>query len=339
MKYSIGYQLPDEYDSTYEICRDYSGKISEVFFSWGSEASGRLPLGTKDESEEIESIQLEELKKIKKLNIKLALLMNANCYGEKASSTEFAKKVTSNVAKLKKELCIDSVTTASPFVAEILKCEFADSISIRASVNMRIGSVRAMEQLSRDFDGFYLKKEANRRFNIIDELHSWCSQNGKTLHLLANSGCLTDCAFQTYHDNLVAHQSLDFKYSSQTSDPSPCYRYLKSMKPEKAMAEFMASNWIRPEDIHLYEKYFDEAKLATRMHSRPRMVVAAYCRERFTGNLLDLTEPSYSGLFKGNVIDNTLLPPDWFANVLRCNKSCSDCRICSNALEKSLVKY
>ena len=66
MKYSIGYQLPDEYDSTYKICRDYAGKVSEVFFSWGSEASGRLPPGTKDESEEIESIQLEELKEIKK---------------------------------------------------------------------------------------------------------------------------------------------------------------------------------------------------------------------------------------------------------------------------------
>ena len=99
--------------------------------------------------------------------------MNANCYGEKASSAEFAKHITCLVTKLKAKLDIDSVTTTSPFVAEVIKREFGDSISIRSSVNMKIGSVKAMEQLS-EFDpdeygkplsetylpGYYLQKSA-----------------------------------------------------------------------------------------------------------------------------------------------------------------------------------
>ena len=118
-----------------------------------------------------------------------------------------------------------------------------------------------------------------------------------------------------------------------------CHKYLKTKNTLSAIAEFMASNWIRPEEIHLYEKYFDEVKLATRMHSRPRMVVAAYCRGKFTGNLMDLTEPSYSGLFKGYIIDNTLIPDDWFLNTLGCNKNCADCGVCYDAVLKSVVKY
>ena len=204
---------------------------------------------------------------------------------------------------------------------------------------MRIGTITAMKQLSNSFDSFYIKKEINRDFDKISELNSWCKTNGKKLHILANSGCLTDCAFQTFHDNLIAHQKPDGNYGLDVGHPAPCHKYLKSLDIMDGMTEFMRSNWIRPEDIHLYEEYFDEVKLATRMHSRPRMVIAAYCREKFKGNLLDLTEPSYSRLFKGYVIDNTLLPDAWFASASSCKKECEGCNVCTAALKSSTVKY
>ena len=31
-------------------------------------------------------------------------------------------------------------------------------------------------------------------------------ENGKTLHLLANSGCMHASSYQSFHDNIVAHQ-------------------------------------------------------------------------------------------------------------------------------------
>lgn len=339
MKYSIGYQLPDEFDTTFDICNDYADYISGVFFSWGNEPNGRSPLGTEREREEIEKIQLSELKRIKFLGKKLTLLLNANCYGEYGASDKLKKHIIGLVDMLKTEAGIDYVTTSSPFIADVLKEKYDDDIRIKASVNMKIGSVASMKQLSSSFDEFYIKKDINRNFQEIEKLSNWCREHGKKLNILANSGCLTECAFQTFHDNLIAHQKIEYDDGLNIGYPAPCHKYLSSLDCFESMTQFMQSNWIRPEEIYLYEKYFDEVKLATRMHSRPRMVIAAYCRGSFKGNLLDLTEPSYSKLFKGYVIDNTLVSKDWFNFASSCNKQCEDCNVCENVLKSALVKY
>lgn len=178
MKYSIGYQLPDEFFSTYELCKNYADAVSEVYFSYSDEPSGRFTLkgDNEEETAQIANLQLEELGEIKKLGKSLTLLYNANCYGEKAISFELKKHVLSRTEFLKNKLDIDCITTTSPFIAEIIKEAFRDDIKIRASVNMKIGSVSAMEQLADFFDGYYLQKEYNRNFKVIKELKNWCEK-------------------------------------------------------------------------------------------------------------------------------------------------------------------
>lgn len=341
MKFSIGYQLPDEYFSTYSLCRDYGDKVSDVYFSFSNEPSGRFSLSGSDkkETEEIRKFQLEELREIKKLGKTLTLLYNANCYGVGAVSKTLAEHILSLTTFLKKELDIDHITTTSPFIAEVVKKEFADSIKLRASVNMRIGTVAAMEQLSEYFDGFYMQKECNRNFKQIEKLSEWCNKNHKKLHILANSGCMQNCAFQTFHDNLIAHgvgetsvDNVNMGYSA------PCHKYLSGLGVEQGMVNFMQSNWIRPEEVYMYEKYFDEMKLATRMHSRPAMVLAAFARGKFSGNLLDLTEPSYSSLFRGYILDNTKIPESWFLSASSCNKNCDECNVCNSVIKQAVYK-
>jgi len=329
MKYSIGYQLPDEFDSVLQICRDYDESISNVYFSWADEHSGRLPLCTGRDSKEIGNIQLSELKEIKRLGKSLTLLLNANCYGENAVSKEFKDRIISLCEYLKKETDIDNVTTTSPFAADVISDYFKGEIKVIASVNMRIGTIRAMQQLSSYFDGFYIAKECNRDLKKLKELKEWCDKNKKKLCILANSGCMPYCGFQTFHDNLVAHQraeqEIDFSWDAL---PAPCHKYMRSMQPLDGLAYFLQGIWIRPEDVGYYTDFCDEMKLATRMHSRMRMVVGAYVRGRYRGNLLDLTEPSYSHDFKGIVLDNTCIPEEFFEHVLNCNKDCTVCSYC-----------
>lgn len=342
MKYSIGYQLPDEYCSTYELCRDYDEKVSEVYFSFSDEPSGRASLvgETAEETERIRALQLAELKEIKRLGKRLTLLYNANCYGEGATSVNLKNHILKLTDFLKSELEIDAVTTTSPFLAKILKQEYRDDLQLRTSVNMRIGSIQAMEQLSEYFDGFYLKKECNRNFAKIEKLKSWCDLNGKKLHILANSGCLDSCAFQTFHDNLIAHGVGENEVKNVNMGFSaPCHEYLHNFGPEHGITRFLQGNWIPPELVHLYEPYFSEMKLATRMHSRVRMVLSAYCRERFTGNLLDLTEPSFSSLFKGYVLDATKVSNEWYTGAFSCNKECFLCDICHQTVKKSVFFF
>lgn len=333
MKYSIGYQLPDEFDSVSELVHDYKEHISSVYFSPPGKNSARSSIDVQDTD-----LMMEELAYIRyELNTPLVMLYNANCYGEQAISDVFYKDIFQTVEYMLKNIGITDITTTSPFVAKTIKKEFPD-IKICASVNMWIGTVQAMEYLGENFDSYYIQREHNRNFNRIKEMSDWCKKNNKQLKLLANSGCLYTCPFHTFHDNLVAHEEGVTLYQNAMSDkPSPCWDLMSTYNTITAAATFLKESWIRPEDMHHYENYFSEAKLATRMHSNPRRVVSAYVRGRFPGNMLDLTEPSFSRRFENHILDATKFPQDWFDKTINCSKNCNTCGYCENAAKDMLV--
>ena len=280
---------------------------------------------------------LEELRYIRSLGIPLTLLYNANCYADHAVSSDFQKEILKTVEDMESAVGIGNLTTTSPFVARVVKKAFPE-IRICASVNMWIGTEQAMRFLGEDFDGYYLQREHNRDLGRVRQLSDWCRKNGKELRLLANSGCLYTCPFHTFHYNLVAHEKgasqLDNVMSSQ---PSPCWDLMYGLSDEEAAAVFLQESWIRPQDIAQYAPYFTEIKLATRMHGSPRRVVAAYVRGKFSGNLFDLTEPSYSRRFSRHVFDATRFPEDWFARTSSCRRNCESCGYCRSVAKQALV--
>jgi collagenase-like PrtC family protease len=336
-KYSLGYQLRDEEDSIVSIVRDYRADICEVYFALPGQPSGRAPLGFASGGNEskVDRIFTEELAELSHMGIDLVLLFNANCYGDKATSSELRDQVKRQIDELLNHYNLVAVTTTSPFIARIIKQTFPQ-LECRASVNMRIGTVQAMVYLADYFDGFYLQREYNRDFDRIRELYEWCYSHGKKLHLLANSGCLRYCPFQTFHDNLVAHEAnISNQKNVSMRYPSPCWEFMDQRENWHC---FLQNTWIRPEDIKHYVPYFQTIKLATRMHASPRRVIAAYSAGRFYGNLLNLTEPSYNPLFAGNIIDNSLFPGDWFQRTTTCDKNCHSCDYCKNIFEKVCIK-
>ena len=332
MRFAIGYRLPDECDSMTEIVADYRDNVSEVYFALPAESSGRSPLGHEEgwsvaDAEDVLSTELGHLAQMK---VGAVVLFNAACYGAKAMSFELQERIRKGLTFVETSAPIKAVTTTSLFVARFLKSERPE-IPVRASVNMRIGSIPAMEQLAHAFDGYYIKRELNRSPEAITELKSWCDANGKSLHLLANSGCLYDCAYQSFHDNLVAHEAEAAGVPGPgVRYPAPCWEYLDN--PDY-WHRLLQNTWIRPEDIHNYEAWFDTVKLATRIHPRPRMVLSAYAREEYPGNLLDLLEPGHSGLPGMPAIENRLFPDDWFERTTSCGHRCRECSYCAGVFE------
>jgi collagenase-like PrtC family protease len=336
MRFSIGYQLPDELDSMAAICKDFREHIAEVYFAWPGEASGRSPVGMTADGVDRQALATmeEELRAISDMGIKLNLLFNAACYGGEALSVALAERVHSLVACLSDSYNLYAITTTSPFIARVAKEHF-DAIDVRASVNMRLGTVKALEYQKDSFDSFYMQREFNRVPERIEKLKVWCDANQKSLHILANSGCLSFCSWQSFHDNLVAHEAQICRMKNhRMCYPAPCWEYLAD---RKNWAAILQNTWIRPEDIGVYEKWFSSAKLATRMHANPRKVLAAYVRGRFQGNLLDLMEPGYGPLLKGYIFDNTRFPKDWFSRVTGCDKDCENCSYCGDVLERVLI--
>lgn len=339
MKFSVGYQLRDAGQLPFsEIVRKYQEHIGEVYFPWGDLPTGRDPLG--DRMEELrwdeESPVLAELKAIREMGIKLDLLLNGNCFGGDAMSETLSQRVKNALDFLQSQDCLpEVVTTASPAVAFMVKSAYPQ-MEVRASVNMRIGTVKGLDYAKHLFDSFYICRDFNRDFDRIKELKAWADENGKGLYLLANSGCLRDCSFQTFHDNLVAHHSEAANNQNIRGFlPYACWNYLR--EPENWVS-ILQNTWIRPEDIHHYEPYFPMVKLATRMHQLPMMVIEAYVKGSYHGNLPDLFEPGFGPALAPYVLDNTKFPADWFEKTTSCKKNCHECGYCQSVLEQILLE-
>ena len=100
---------------------------------------------------------------------------------------------------------------------------------------------------------FYLKREYNRDLKKIKAAKLWCDKNGKKLYGLANSGCLNFCSSHIFHDNLVAHENEISEMDNAYQYGGQCWDYLK--REEKRENWIRLTNFIRPEDIKLYEEY------------------------------------------------------------------------------------
>ncbi|HOK57341.1 MAG TPA: U32 family peptidase [bacterium] len=336
IKYSVGYQLREE-ENFSDIVEKFKDRIEEVYFPWLNLPSGRGPIADKSGYINWEAQkQLEyEIKKIKKNGIKLNLLLNASCWGGSSLSISHVNTVISIVDYLCENIGIDSVTCFSPVVAYIIKKDFPE-IEIRASVNMRIGTKRGMEQVKELFDSFVMQREYNRDFEKIEEMKEWCDKNGKKLSILVNSGCLNFCAVQLFHDNVISHEAEVFTKANITDEiPGNCWSFYRNTENWKYL---ITSSWIRPEDIHYYEKYFDVVKLATRINPYPEKVIEAYYNEKYDGNLIDLFEPSHSKILYPYIIENSKFPENWFKKILSCDKNCEKCFYCSDIFKKVLVK-
>ena len=338
MKFAVGFQLYDLGEEPFsEIVRTYQERISEVFFAWQDTPSGRSGIATRHGYTDwtAQSRTEEELRAIKDMGIKLDILFNGNCYGEYALSEKLANNVISILRHLEETVGgVEIVTTASPAIAHTVKKHFPD-MEVRASVNMKIGTVKGMEYLSGLFDSFHVQRDYNRDLDHLRMLKQWADGAGKKLVMLANSGCFIHCSGQIFHDNLVAHEAQICEVANlKDFTPYVCWNALKNRENWPMLLQ---NTWVRPEDLHHYEDLFDTVKLATRMHARPGMVIDAYCRGKFYGNTLDLCEPGFGRAIAPYIINNMAFPEDWFEKTTGCDKQCHQCGYCKSVLEKVLL--
>ena len=327
MKWQIGYQANRALVS-YLI--QYKESVSEIYFPWTDFTTGRGVISSEDQN-----TLADDLQAFRSAGIKLTLLLNGNCYGWKSLSGEFYQKLKQNISYLINEYSISGVTTTSPLIAAMIRKNFPE-IEIRASINMEIGTPEGIEYLLDDFDSFYLKREYNYNKEVILRMRDFCRSKGKKLYILANSGCLNFCSARTFHDNLVAHQHETDHTGEVIAYQGQCTRYLSSGNNRDNL--LAKTNFIRPEDVHLYEDLCDGMKLATRTNFNPMAIVHGYFNGKFRGNLLDLTEPAHSALFPGQIIASKLIPDDYTEFRLKCGKICEKCDYCKNVQKNATVK-
>ena len=336
LKLSVGYQNSEKFLFS-DIVKCYADSIGEVYFPWVDCAGGRSMIGGYDGYTDygLQEHIIGELQTIKAMSIGLDLLFNANCYGDDAMSEKLRGKVYSIIDYLgERGVAPDVVTTTSPAIAHMIKSEYSH-IELKASVNMRISSVKGMEYVAHLFDSYCVAKECNRDIPRLTSMKKWAENNGKKITILANSGCMRDCSGQIFHDNMVAHEAEISQRKNVEFMPYMCWNHLRN--PEN-YPSVLQNTWIRPEDIHNYEGLADNVKLATRAHALPGMVIGAYARRMYCGNLLDLFEPGFSPAFAPYVVDSSRIPDDFWERTTQCNKDCHKCDYCARVMQETLVR-
>ncbi len=270
------------------VVKRYREQIGEVYFSWQDLPSGRMAV-----SDNIQNRMEKDLSEFHSMNIRLSLLINGNCYGKEAMSKAFSDKIITIINNIN-EKCgvLDAVTTTSPFAACVIKNNFKN-IEVKASINMRIGTIEGMLYVKDNFDGFYIQREYNRNKEHLHILKEWADNNNKKLFGIFNSGCLNFCSNQTFHDNLVAHEKeLIPGTSIDNFHPIICHKFFSN--PENCKNFFKYTNWIHPKDTDLYSDIFSMGKVATRMTTDVEKVIKAYATRSFDGNIMDILEPRFN---------------------------------------------
>ncbi len=327
MKFTVGYQADDSLGETILRHRD---SVVEIYFPWEGFTSGRGVVQDRFAQRKMEA----DLERFAQEGLAANLLLNGNCYGRYAQARSFFQSVGDTVAELIDRYKLGSVTTTSPLIAKFLKANFKD-IEVRASVNMEIGTTEGFGYIAQWFDSYYLRREFNYDCDRLETAKKWCEQNGKKLYLLANSGCLNFCSAHNFHDNLVAHQHEIAEMDNAYDFRGVCHDFLAN--PQNRESLLRHTNFIRPEDVPLYETLCDGMKLATRTNRNPSAVVEAYCSGKYSANLLDLTEPSHAGHLYPSVIENGKIAADYAQRRLHCDKRCQTCGYCDTVQKNATV--
>ena len=336
MKYIVGYPISENPAFLDSIIK-YREHISEVYFSWGDMPNGRSALGREEYLTGFELLerQKNDLKRLSDEGLSFNMLFNANCYGKDSQSRAFFGRIGNLTDYVRETFGLSSVTTSSPLIAKFIRENF-DGIDVRASVNMEIGSIEGISYVSQFFDSFYVKRELNRNLPELLRLRKWCDENGKQMYLLANSGCLNFCSAHNFHDNLVAHETEISAMDNGYQFSGVCRDFISN---EENLYKWLSrTNFIRPEDISLYDRLVPAVKLATRVNSSPSRVLSAYINGRYRGSAMELLEPDHSGLVYPYLIENTLIPDGYAPRVMSCNKRCEECGYCAEITKKACIK-
>ncbi len=279
---------------------------------------------------------IADLKTLRQNGIKLDLLINATCYGEKAFTIEWRQTIEQSLAKLETNGVLpNAVTTTSPFVAKIIK-QVYPKIDIRGSVNLKIGSTLAMEYVADTYDSFYMNRDLQRDLPTVKKFSKWCKDHGKKLCMLVNSGCLRNCPSQVFHETLLAHGFWQQKDDARRMGLTTTL--CRSIIMDSARyEEILRQTWIRPEDLALYEPYVELFKLSTREWTLDADVILhAYTSGKFRGNLLSIIDPNFSDSLFPYYIDNSAFPSDWGSSGIAglCAVNCTHCGKCTKVFEQ-----
>lgn len=263
------------------------GKLAIDFIGGGRPASGLHYVSKRRVAEHI--------RKLHDAGISFNYLLNASCLG----SIEFTRLGRKKIYKLLRwlvDIKVDKITVTIPYLLQLIKDK-------HPHLKLCVSTIAEVNSLQKAL--FWQKIGADeitlshlslcRNFNQLSLIKKAVSCK---LRLIANAGCLYQCPLSQYHTSWDSHAS-QLRFSNKAglliSYCTLFCRYLRLLNPD----EFIRSQWIRPEDLHIYENIgINAIKLTDRRCSSSEIIkiTQAYSEREYQGNLLDLLPAFHGGI-------------------------------------------
>jgi collagenase-like PrtC family protease len=268
-----------------EQCRDYP--VTELFGKLQTDAvgGGRAPY----QLARVSRRQLaDHVKHVRNSGMAFNYLLNSSCMGNREITRKGQKEINVLLDWIS-DIGVTAVTVASPFMLQMIKTR-QPQLKVRISVFGGVDRVRKAqmwEELGADcivLDSILV----NRELETLAEIRKSVKCD---LELMANNNCLTGCAMSPMHMNALAHTGQSW-HENKGFFIDWCFMKCTEMKLRDPV-HYIRSEWIRPEDLHVYEGMgYDLFKLAERDIPTEMMMIRikAYAARRYDGNLLDLIQ-------------------------------------------------
>lgn len=244
----------------------------------------------------------------KKNRITFNYLLNALCLDNREFISKTNRKIR-DLVRLVEDSGAESVTVGSPFMLDLVKAN--SSLKVSVSIYNDIDSLEKIKKWENlGADELTLHYSYNRNFRKLEEVLRTARVD---LRLIANNTCLHECLYRTNHATSLAH-------ASQTGHSTGGFFldwFSLNCGREKLAnpTRLISADWIRPEDVHLYEEVCNKtnsANLSLKLTDRSRPtqwlvnVAKAYASRHYDGNLFDILNfignGKYAQVHKGRFI-------------------------------------
>jgi len=246
----------------------------------------------------------EHVRQLRRKGIRFSYLLNSLCMDNLEFTSVGQRKIRGLLDWLEK-IEVDTVTVANPYLAMLIKKDYP-AISVTASVIANVDSLKKAQF----WEGLGVDKitlPSCRNFSLIRLLKKSIKCK---IQLIANATCLCSCPTYINHNLMASHASQSWHRCRGFM--LDYYVILCRYKRLKNPVNFIRSEWIRPEDVRIYEKLgVDSIKLIDRRLSTDEIlqIVDVYLKGSYQGNLIDLFP-----IFKGKSFSSHR---GWLTKILR----------------------
>jgi len=327
------FSVPSDFkDKTIErlskLNRESGGsKVIEVYgqiTEGGFKASGRIT----DMVPKVTERQLiEHISVCEKNGIGFNYVLNPACTGN-AEFNVHTRREISSFARMLIDYGVRRFTLTSPALVELI-------LSIDSKAEIKIS---AINEINAPLKSLFYKNlgakrivadpDINRDFNKLKNI---ASTFGGGVEVIVNILCYRDCAYKMFHYSHESHCETTEERETITSYFfNRCYLQ-KAAAPEN----LLKINWIRPEDLHLYNRagiyHFKIQGRQNIINGDIVKCLKAYFNGSYNGNLMDLITifnpyNSFQPYIENKKLNGFLEP--FFNTDNFCSQICGKCRHC-----------